>query len=338
MHSADFEEPADFAALLRRPLDQLDQMGIHRPPHLTLQQFMQRLAAHRVASKHTVSAYLVLYQEVRYAARDLDADVMHQIVQRLMHEFSAMATWSQAERDELVRQMAEDDHPADSPADASDMEPPYIPPGHDKPRANGTSKSWRWRLGFAALLVWSIVMMLVGYWQSDQIALMMLQFRSGRSDPGVVLDQASARELGKIRRRAIRQPLDERAWTEYQVLAEMLQQEEELLVIYTYRVSRQPDDAGILNNFAWLLATARKEELRDPERALPMAEKAYALLPEPHIADTLAEALFLNGEIQRAIELEEKAFAEAKGDKSHFENQLKRFRAALRQPASPARE
>src|SRR5262249_37835088 len=52
-----------------------------------------------------------------------------------------------------------------------------------------------------------------------------------------------------------------------------------------------------LNNLAYALATRRK----DPQQALPLAEKAYTLSGRiPNIADTLAWIVHLTGNDQRA--------------------------------------
>ena len=44
------------------------------------------------------------------------------------------------------------------------------------------------------------------------------------------------------------------------------------------------------------------KELRNPKRAIELAEKAVAIERSPSFLDTLAEAYFVNGSIQKAIE------------------------------------
>jgi Tfp pilus assembly protein PilF len=66
-------------------------------------------------------------------------------------------------------------------------------------------------------------------------------------------------------------------------------------------VERAPDNALALNNLAWLLA----ERGGPPElaRALPMAERAYLMMPSADTADTLGWILARTGQTQRAIAL-----------------------------------
>ena len=62
-----------------------------------------------------------------------------------------------------------------------------------------------------------------------------------------------------------------------------------------------PSHVEALNNFAWLLATAEREEVYDPGRAVELARKAVRLRPdETNFRGTLAVALAANGEIVEA--------------------------------------
>ncbi|MCP5286947.1 MAG: PEP-CTERM system TPR-repeat protein PrsT [Burkholderiaceae bacterium] len=64
----------------------------------------------------------------------------------------------------------------------------------------------------------------------------------------------------------------------------------------------QPENALALNNVAWLMATAKKRG------AVPMAEKAVALLPDrPVIMDTLALALAAEGQTAKAVDVMKQA-------------------------------
>lgn len=70
-----------------------------------------------------------------------------------------------------------------------------------------------------------------------------------------------------------------------------------------------PDYEEVANNLAWLLATAPQAQLRDPPRALLMAQRAVHLLggAEPSSLDTLAAALAANGRFAEAAETAERA-------------------------------
>ena len=80
-----------------------------------------------------------------------------------------------------------------------------------------------------------------------------------------------------------------------------------------------------LNNLAWLLVTVPDEGLRDPKRALLLAERAVAIEKSPTYLDTLAEAYYANGSVQKAIETINEAIALAKDDDGYYRKQLERF-------------
>jgi Zn-dependent protease with chaperone function len=82
------------------------------------------------------------------------------------------------------------------------------------------------------------------------------------------------------------------------------------------------------NNLAWLLATSDSPDLRDPVRALALAERAIALKKGPHIWDTLAEAYFANQRYEEAVEAARQALAMNPGDRTLYEKQLARFKSA----------
>jgi len=85
------------------------------------------------------------------------------------------------------------------------------------------------------------------------------------------------------------------------------------------------EQAVVLNNLAWLLITVPDEGLRDPRRALVLAEKAVAMEKSPIFLDTLAEAYYANGSAQKAIEIIKEAIVLEKGDNEYYKKQLKKF-------------
>jgi tetratricopeptide (TPR) repeat protein len=84
----------------------------------------------------------------------------------------------------------------------------------------------------------------------------------------------------------------------------------------------------VLNNLAWLLATCEDERLRDPPRALDLALRAAQLEESAFVLDTLAECYFVNGKYALALAAEKRALALAKGNRSHYEAQLRKFMEA----------
>jgi serine/threonine protein kinase/Flp pilus assembly protein TadD len=62
-----------------------------------------------------------------------------------------------------------------------------------------------------------------------------------------------------------------------------------------------PSSAEAANDFAWLLATCQEESLRDPTKALEMAEQAVRLLPDNvDFQGTLGAAYYRNGNLAAA--------------------------------------
>jgi Zn-dependent protease with chaperone function len=98
---------------------------------------------------------------------------------------------------------------------------------------------------------------------------------------------------------------------------------------YDVSVSLDPHNADALNNLAWLLATSDDPGLRNPQRALELARKAIALKKAPHIWDTLAEALFVNGRVEEAVQAENQALQMNPEERQIYEKQMSRFKRAI---------
>jgi Zn-dependent protease with chaperone function len=98
---------------------------------------------------------------------------------------------------------------------------------------------------------------------------------------------------------------------------------------YEKALTFNPNEPYILNNLAYLLCTSAEPSLRDPQRALVLAQHAIHLKSAPHIWDTLAEALYANGRIEEAIEAEEKALSMGPEDRHIYEEQLEKFKKAI---------
>lgn len=111
-------------------------------------------------------------------------------------------------------------------------------------------------------------------------------------------------------------------------LADILSEKKEYRqaeILYQRVIQAAPGDATALNNLAWLYATAEDPALRDKQRALALAQKAAALQQAPHILDTLAEAYFINGRREEALQAIEAAIALAPDNLDYYLEQKKKF-------------
>ncbi|HMD85659.1 MAG TPA: rhomboid family intramembrane serine protease [Terriglobia bacterium] len=90
-----------------------------------------------------------------------------------------------------------------------------------------------------------------------------------------------------------------------------------------------PDLAEGHNNLAWLYATCDDQKYRDPKAALDHAQLAVKLTQwkEGGFIDTLAEAYFVNGEYQAAVETQKKALA-LEPDNAELQEHMARYRKA----------
>jgi tetratricopeptide (TPR) repeat protein len=87
----------------------------------------------------------------------------------------------------------------------------------------------------------------------------------------------------------------------------------------------KPDDSGVLNNLAWLLATSPVDEIRNGERAIELAEKACEETEwqEAHIISTLAAGYAETGNFETAREYSQKA-VETGGEAEEIVEQLEK--------------
>jgi tetratricopeptide (TPR) repeat protein len=88
------------------------------------------------------------------------------------------------------------------------------------------------------------------------------------------------------------------------------------------------EDSGILNNFAWVLATSPEDEIRNGKRALEMGLKACELTEykQSHIVSTLAAAYAETGDFDSAVKWSQKSVEMGDEDiKEQLEQELKSY-------------
>ena len=98
---------------------------------------------------------------------------------------------------------------------------------------------------------------------------------------------------------------------------------------YERVIRLDPEQAGALNNLAWILVTSPEEDLRDRQRALILAKRAVALDKSPIFLDTLAEAYYANGLNHEAVKTIKEALSLTKGGKGYYKKQLRKFMGHL---------
>jgi tetratricopeptide (TPR) repeat protein len=83
---------------------------------------------------------------------------------------------------------------------------------------------------------------------------------------------------------------------------------------WTRAIELNPNNVGVLNNLAWLLASADNVSAQDANRAIELAERACEMTghKEPGLLDTLAAAYATGGRFDDAIETAKQALDKAK--------------------------
>jgi len=91
---------------------------------------------------------------------------------------------------------------------------------------------------------------------------------------------------------------------------------EEALAEYRRTIYRYPNNAEVINDLAWFLATAPQDELRDGEEALELAEQLNEAFDgeDYNVLDTLAAAYAENDDFRKAQQLAERAIEMAEQD------------------------
>ncbi len=105
-------------------------------------------------------------------------------------------------------------------------------------------------------------------------------------------------------------------------------------------------DAWFLQSKAWFLLTCQDETVRDPDKAMQLAEKAVELSGGRNgiVLETLAEANFRKGDPLKAADLQKKAIELEKRkcpDGScvdDMKDRLKKYEMASRQEIRPRQE
>lgn len=101
------------------------------------------------------------------------------------------------------------------------------------------------------------------------------------------------------------------------------------LADYAEAYRLKPDDSGLLNNYAWLLATSPEDNLRDGGRAIELATEACKLTDykRAHILSTLAASYAEKGDFDKAVEWSTKAVELGEGEmKEQLQKELDSYK------------
>lgn len=145
--------------------------------------------------------------------------------------------------------------------------------------------------------------------------------------PDLLDETPKARFAEALIRQKMREQPDNALWV--QVLGDLqysLNQELAARDSYEQALRLAPANTEALNNLAWLLITAQEPTLRNPKKALLLAEKAAERSRTPHVLDTLATAHWATGNREEALAVEEEALAQAGRHKDFYRAQMEKFR------------
>lgn len=104
-----------------------------------------------------------------------------------------------------------------------------------------------------------------------------------------------------------------------------MEKHEDAAAVYERIIALDENNPAVLNNFAWLIITTGDENLRDPVRGLYLAKKAVAIERSPVFLDTLAEAYWVNGNTEKAIQTIKDAIALDATGSVYYREQLEKF-------------
>lgn len=82
----------------------------------------------------------------------------------------------------------------------------------------------------------------------------------------------------------------------------------EAIAIMEELMDEYPDEFPVMNNLAWLYATASDHTVRNGQRAVSLAQKALLLQPNNfHVWNTLSEGHYVSGDYERALRAAQEA-------------------------------
>ena len=110
----------------------------------------------------------------------------------------------------------------------------------------------------------------------------------------------------------------------------MVQKGNDIKAVKAYKkaLEANPDSVETLNNLAWLYITSADKNIKNPEKGLLLAKKAYNLEKDPkpsYLLDTLANGYLKTGDYESACILAREALKNAEKDKNYYKEQIKKI-------------
>ena len=192
------------------------------------------------------------------------------------------------------------------------------------------------RIGIIVLIVvvWTAIATAAGYLMTEQIdSVRQYVKRKYYGDSERKVDTGLV--YRRMKAHARNNPGNVMLWWKLGQYAERKGHYEDAVVAFQRVISINPRHAMALNNLAWMHLTAGDDFVHNPERALALAKRAFAISQEPFITDTLAEAHYQNGNFELAVRLERSALARVKKDRGFYIQQLQKFSRALKNRFEP---
>ncbi|MCA9212884.1 MAG: ASPIC/UnbV domain-containing protein [Planctomycetales bacterium] len=122
-----------------------------------------------------------------------------------------------------------------------------------------------------------------------------------------LLQQNKLREAGRQMQKVLKLRPDAMAhWQIGEILVRM-GRAKAAAASYESAIKLKPELARSANNLAWILATSSDDQIRNPERALELAETICEAKREPNELDTLAAALAASGDFDAAVHVAQEA-------------------------------
>lgn len=113
------------------------------------------------------------------------------------------------------------------------------------------------------------------------------------------------------------------------IQAKQYRKAEELLLAL---IKDRPQDFTLMNNLAWVYATAEDSSIRDGEKAIYYAQEALLIEPnDHHIWSTLSEAYYMSGDYEKAYRaIEQMARLATRYGKGITEESVKEYNNQIR--------